>query len=246
MCTTTNVNSAQNIIDHFHQIDADSADAGQYELTIRDSKLSTDIDLSKYPPSEREEIREALFGLACKIDRFKVRAEDARLRGDDVFHQAYSQVADQMSAKVTELAEEIEAGTLDVEGLDRCLTATIQEPQVRQATLQTTENGSEPAGEASSETIDDETGAAATEGDDDPSPAFEKMVKNPDQAVESFERDPKAFFETLKTMDSEERGQVMTMVQNRIQANNRLMSMLTNFQKAQHDTQKAVISNLRV
>ncbi len=72
------------------------------------------------------------------------------------------------------------------------------------------------------------------------------LMSDPDQLVREFESDPEAFFAKVGDMSSEVRQGLMMKLQGEIQEDNQLFGMLTNFMKAMHDTEKAIIANLRV
>ena len=73
-----------------------------------------------------------------------------------------------------------------------------------------------------------------------------QFQQSPKELAAWFESDPEGFFEELGKLNSEDRGAILMLVQGQIQQTNQIFSMLTNFQSAMHDTQKAMISNLRV
>lgn len=70
---------------------------------------------------------------------------------------------------------------------------------------------------------------------------------DPREAIELFNRDPLAFYDALKDVDNpQDRMMLMNMVQTELQQINQLFSMMSQFSQSIHDTQKAVINNLRV
>ena len=70
---------------------------------------------------------------------------------------------------------------------------------------------------------------------------------DPQEMMELFLNDPEAFYDALNEVKNpEERMMLMNMVQTRLQQINQLFSMMSQFSQSVHDTQKAVINNLRV
>jgi hypothetical protein len=61
-----------------------------------------------------------------------------------------------------------------------------------------------------------------------------------------FGNDPKGTWDKITQLPKEDRQLAMMQLQSGIQENNQLFSTLTNFMKAMHDTEKAIVSNLRV
>jgi hypothetical protein len=67
-----------------------------------------------------------------------------------------------------------------------------------------------------------------------------------EELVNMLSTDPDAFMEEMQNLDPEERGATMMMVQQQLQQINQMFSMMSQFSQSIHDTQKAVIQNLRV
>jgi hypothetical protein len=63
---------------------------------------------------------------------------------------------------------------------------------------------------------------------------------------DAMKSDPEGFAKMLTDMDPSLAGAMMNEMQNHMQAINRAWSSISNMEKAEHDTQKAIISNLRV
>ena len=66
------------------------------------------------------------------------------------------------------------------------------------------------------------------------------------ELVNMLSTDPDAFMEEMQNLPPEDRGATMMMVQQQLQQINQMFSMMSQFSQAIHDTQKAVIQNLRV
>ncbi len=67
-----------------------------------------------------------------------------------------------------------------------------------------------------------------------------------DELVSMLANDPDAFMEYMKSLDPEDRNHVNQVVQSQLQQINQMNAMMTNFAKAMHDTNKAIINNYRV
>lgn len=76
--------------------------------------------------------------------------------------------------------------------------------------------------------------------------AMEFGGKSVDQMMEMMNSDPQALMSHLSGMDAEDKNMAMQMIQQRLQEINRMFSMMSNMQKAAHDTAKAAINNMRV
>lgn len=61
-----------------------------------------------------------------------------------------------------------------------------------------------------------------------------------------LDNDPDAFRAALSEMGTEERSEMMVLVQQQLQQINQMFTMMSQFSQAMHDTSKAVINNLRV
>lgn len=91
--------------------------------------------------------------------------------------------------------------------------------------------------------VDDVDASAEAAGDVD---SANVEGASADELVTMLSTDPDAFMEEMRNVDPEERGATMMMVQQQLQEINQLFSMMSQFSQAMHDTQKAVIQNLRV
>ncbi len=67
-----------------------------------------------------------------------------------------------------------------------------------------------------------------------------------DDLVNMLANDPDAFMDYMSSLDPEQRNIVNQSVQMQLQQINQMNSMMTNFAKAMHDTNKAIINNFRV
>ena len=78
--------------------------------------------------------------------------------------------------------------------------------------------------------------------------AFTEHVVTSDagEIAKEFGADPKGMWDKLSQLTPDDRQFALMKLQQGVQENNQLFSMLTNFMKATHDTEKAIVSNLRV
>lgn len=91
--------------------------------------------------------------------------------------------------------------------------------------------------EASSGTAGADPSSGA-EGDTD--------LPNPEEMVNLLSNDPEAFMDQLSDLDPEDRNSMMMAVQTQMQQINQMFQMASQFSQAMHDTQSAVIQNMRV
>ena len=93
-------------------------------------------------------------------------------------------------------------------------------------------------------------GTNSTEGTGDKEVADKKgaeLIGQGGGAIrDAMKSDPEGFAKMLTDMDPSLAGAMMNEMQNHMQAINRAWSSISNMEKAEHDTQKAIISNLRV
>lgn len=68
----------------------------------------------------------------------------------------------------------------------------------------------------------------------------------PKDLAAEFGADPKGMWDKISQLPPEDRQFALMQLQAGMQENNQLFSTLTNFMKAMHDTEKAIVSNLRV
>lgn len=187
--------------------------------TLCDGTVEHNVDLSGYEGKALEDAEQRIHDAVSRIEKLLQKAADAAAAGDMTAAGAYAQEAKAAQRAFDQLKAELEyhgAPTTD-----------------------RVENGTYTAAEAS---VDFQHAPLA------PADAAGKDILDmtPDEWVAAFEDDPKAFFDQMKDLSSEERAAILTTVQNEIQETNQLFSMLSNIQSAMHDTQKAMISNLRV
>ncbi len=87
---------------------------------------------------------------------------------------------------------------------------------------------------------------ASSEGTSSSGGGGEIDGRTPEEMMNLMSNDPNAYYEELQDMDPEDRQMMMTMVQQQLQEMNQMFQMISQFQQAIHDTQKAVIQNMRV
>jgi hypothetical protein len=66
------------------------------------------------------------------------------------------------------------------------------------------------------------------------------------EMVDLITRDPEALMEKFGSIPSDQRPLVLAAIQQKLQEINQMSTMMSNFQKSMHDTQKAVLNNFRV
>lgn len=74
----------------------------------------------------------------------------------------------------------------------------------------------------------------------------ELTTMQPIELAKQFGADPKGTWDAIAKLPPEERQFALMQLQQGVQENNQLFATLTNFMKAMHDTEKAILSNLRV
>lgn len=85
-------------------------------------------------------------------------------------------------------------------------------------------------------------GATSSSGDD-----FKSVSDmDPQKMLDLMSTNPEKFMEELSSLRPEDRAAFMQTIQTQLQQINQLFSTMSNFAKSQHDTNKAVINNLRV
>ncbi|MEZ4462015.1 MAG: hypothetical protein R3E66_20310 [bacterium] len=114
----------------------------------------------------------------------------------------------------------------------------------------------EPSGATSAKDLNEATGTSpAGTGDasnasastvDDGGLMERVVTMDAGELAKEFGADPKGMWDKLSTLNPEDRQFALMKLQQGVQENNQLFSMLTNFMKATHDTEKAIVSNLRV
>lgn len=82
-------------------------------------------------------------------------------------------------------------------------------------------------------------GTAAASSTDD-------MVDDPKAMFALWEQDPAEFAELYRDLDSEDRQQVTMRLQGLLQSEHQLFTLMSNLQQTQHDTNRALMANIRV
>ena len=114
----------------------------------------------------------------------------------------------------------------------------------------------EPSGATSSKSLNEATGTSASEtsgtqsasssGVDNDGLMERVVTMDAGELAKEFGADPKGMWDKLSQLTPNDRQFALMKLQQGVQENNQLFSMLTNFMKAMHDTEKAIVSNLRV
>lgn len=90
----------------------------------------------------------------------------------------------------------------------------------------------------------DSTGKSREAGDSEPTGKIGDMT--PDEMINKITDDPEAVSEYIQSLDPMDQQVAMASMQERMNEINQMFSMMTNIAKAQHDTAKAAINNMRV
>jgi len=137
------------------------------------------------------------------------------------------QAATELKASVSEISK---SGVAEMAPPATVMT-TLLEPTPKNVYLATTGTDAKPA-----------------KMDDDQKAAFAEHVSTmqPIDLVKEFAADPKGMWDKLAQLPQDQRQFALMQLQAGTQENNQLFSTLTNFMKAMHDTEKAIVSNLRV
>ncbi len=89
------------------------------------------------------------------------------------------------------------------------------------------------------------TGASGESGEASES-AGTSDLPNPEELVDLLATDPQAFMDELSDLSPEDRNAMMMTVQTQLQQINQMFQMASQFSQAMHQTQTAVIQNMRV
>lgn len=214
------MNSAKGIENFIDSCDSTATRAEMDEAHVsvdEHGKLQHEFDLSGYTGEERAAIESALERIAGELEHLEIRMQKLADAGRGRECADLQEDYLKTMAQLADFKEKVEAGTVNFDDMS-------SEPLYV-----------DPAASAAVGTTADEPDASVAFDWDEPA-----------AMLAEFEKDPKAFFQKLQGVDSDERAAIVMTVQTELQKNNQLMSTITNFQKAQHDTQKAVISNIRV
>lgn len=67
-----------------------------------------------------------------------------------------------------------------------------------------------------------------------------------DKLMDLMRTDPDKFMAEMEKLGPEKSGSMMMLINQKLQESNQMFSMMSNMSKAEHDTAKAIISNMRV
>lgn len=73
-----------------------------------------------------------------------------------------------------------------------------------------------------------------------------EMVDDPRAMFALWEQDPAEFAELYRDLDGDDRQQVTMRLQGLLQSEHQLFTLMSNLQQTQHDTNRALVANLRV
>ena len=145
------------------------------------------------------------------------------------------------------LIDDLDPGTLDI------ANAEGQMPTVEKGTLN--QDAIDALNEKAAELRADDAGGTEGSKETDGAKSDEDIANDRGAELlnegggairDAMKSDPEGFAKMLTDMDPSLAGAMMNEMQNHMQAINRAWSSISNMEKAEHDTQKAIISNLRV
>lgn len=216
-----------------------------------DGQISHNVDLSEFPADLKQQAEQLIGDMVRDIEAKRQDVLDARAAGDTQLETRLKDELDSLNGALTDVKFELEHVDPDLATLGSLMSPAgliglaAEGGRWNSKLADSVEDALEAAGKLDSAT--GAGGSASASASSETAQASSDMAfKDVDSAVALFENDPEAFFQKMSELPSEERGQWLMMIQQEIQQTNQLISALTNFQKAQHDTQKAVLANIRV
>ena len=214
----------------------------------------------------RDAIRDEIERMESKFDDFLEQVDD--LSGspfsddaaDDTSTYWDDQNADELRDVVDDFRQDIADSYADFgtvtgdtvsdtsESSDDFEPVTVEKTFTVSEEFQAALEESSEAGEATEAADSGETTAAADSGDSGGG-AVDSADFNgtsTQEMVDLLQNDPDAFREEMGDLDAEERQDLMLTVQQELQQMNQMFQMMSQFSQAMHDTQSAVIQNMRV
>ncbi len=214
--------------------------AAIYANRRADGSLDTNVAWSGcFSTEERQEI-------ASKLVKMVEHAEDLNAAADKAEANGQPELAANLRAEANEVMKQANSVKSAAEQTSTHLGKSVYEIEMQTQVLidkfdpSAGENllalveGGESTSEYN-EVCDSSDGASADE-----------YNVSDDELLRKMEADPEAFYRGLGDLSSEDRNAIMMRLNQIIQTNNQIFSAISNMQKAQHDTQKAVLANLRV
>lgn len=202
---------------------------------------TADIDYSKVPEEHRSRVMLQVDGVATQLHHKQLALDEAR--ANDAPRKeimALQAEVDSLQAKLTDVKYHIETVVLSGIEIAAYLTnfGLVVDEMIES--------------KADIEDIDESLGAKTYKSDKAPGPSGRSSSGGPsgaggeysaEEMVRIMREDPDKFKEL---MSGEDKDAKMMMMQDYMQSQNRFWSMMTSLQNAEHQTTKAILSNLRV
>lgn len=192
-------------------------------------------------PHREMQLEREIMDLERHFDDVQSMVEDApvdhMVLGDKAIHEVRGAI-DDLHATIADSYAELGAATVSSDQeVDLPQSASIDEGVVSdlEGTAKTDE---------SSQMGETESTEGGGEAESSSSDALADT--NVEELVNTLSNDPDAFMEEMSNLDPEERNAMMTAVQQQLQDINQMFQMTSQFSQAMHDTQSAVIQNMRV
>ncbi len=194
------------------------------------------------PEQHRNEIKQTLQELEGQKAEL-AKAAQAAVGTDD--YGRLNSLFVKLKRAINEIKANVEGFTGQNVNWDQFTTAALK-PQ-RHADLKAISAALDDVGSFTCNTRDEVTSdGTSSVSVSDSCEASEYSKMTPDKLLRKMESDPEGFYRSLGDLPSEERNVIMMRLNQEIQTNNQIFSAISNMQKALHDTQKAVLANLRV
>lgn len=219
-------------------------------LSLDGGELKHNVDLSDFSPEDKAQIEAVLAQQAQSLDEMKSQLDQAKSDEDPVAQKVLEADIAKLEAGLTEFKFEIETKNFN---FGKFVAGNLAMPVVgglvAQGIGQDTDKRLEAAmgtlvagPEATSGGASGASGAGSTVG----AAGGGTTTDDFNRMLDLMSRDPAALMDELSALDPESKNTMLTMLQGRLQEMNRMFSMMSNMQKSLHDTQKAMINNMRV
>ncbi len=251
-------NAVENTIDLVQDVFQPNKRPAAEGTVLADGEVTHNVDLSAFEGPERAEAEKIVASHVEKIVTLEEKLEEVRGDGDIDAIRHYSSQLSEARQEFTDAKWQLEHDDIDLFAIGALITggpivslavAGFRGPDTSDRIEEASENA--PLAEIATAAPDEATtgGSDAVFGNGEPSGANASgnlTSMTPEELANAYQADPEGFFEQLRGLPSEDRNMIMMMMQQHIQEENRLFSLMTNMQSAMHDTEKALISNLRV
>ena len=216
--------------------------------------------------AEGAELQQEVDRLQGALDRFSDQVHELNNRNGmqmGALHSAVSELRGEIAESYSNFGTaEVDAGTFAEAGAveqepvrlglfgriaDRIVGRVMDQVQAMADKFRTALQAP-PAteGTAAATSAETTTSEATTQASEAAAAPTEVDAEDPAQMLALYNQDPQAFYEQLKELPAEERAMMMHMVQTEMQQINQMFTMMSQLSQAMHDTQKAIINNLRV